>query len=349
MTNPYSGGSEVSFNFFKNIPSRNKILFQFSDNKKKHKNVKSIYIKNSKFSKIFSIKKIANEIKYFCKNKKKLIIIIEGASWAGYSFLLYFLLKKDLSKAKFIYHSQNIEYLLRKNKSNFLITQLTKYFEKYIANNFDIFTCTSERERKIVNKIYGIKSQILTNGLEIKNNIQNLVQIKKRFNYIFFGGNIDFIPNYNALEILVKKIMPEVNRSNPSIKLIVSGNKKLPFNEKFLINIGFVSKRLFLRYLKGASLFVNPISITFGVQTKTLHALAFGKTIISTKEGIAGIQIKHKFKNVFISNSNSDFIKKILSKSNSKKINTKASQYYLKKYNMRRIVKKFFIKNNLLH
>ena len=34
VTDPYSGGSEVSYNFFKNIPSKNKILFQYSDNKK---------------------------------------------------------------------------------------------------------------------------------------------------------------------------------------------------------------------------------------------------------------------------------------------------------------------------
>ena len=44
------------------------------------------------------------------------------------------------------------------------------------------------------------------------------------------------------------------------------------------VNVGFVSKNKFLQYLKGASLFVNPMQITFGVQTKTLHALALGKT-----------------------------------------------------------------------
>ena len=36
VTDPYSGGSEVSFNFFNEIPSNNKKLFQYSDNKKKY-------------------------------------------------------------------------------------------------------------------------------------------------------------------------------------------------------------------------------------------------------------------------------------------------------------------------
>ena len=34
VTDPYSGGSEVSFNFFKNIPSKKKRLFQLSNLKK---------------------------------------------------------------------------------------------------------------------------------------------------------------------------------------------------------------------------------------------------------------------------------------------------------------------------
>ena len=39
--------------------------------------------------------------------------------------------------------------------------------------------------------------------------------------------------------------MPEVIK-NDEIKLIVSGNKEIPFKEKFLINVGFLSKKIFL-------------------------------------------------------------------------------------------------------
>ena len=70
VTDPYSGASEVSFNFFKYINSKNKKLFQFSDKKKKHKKVKSIFIKNSKLHKILNLTKLANKIKKYCKNKK---------------------------------------------------------------------------------------------------------------------------------------------------------------------------------------------------------------------------------------------------------------------------------------
>ena len=80
--------------------------------------------------------------------------------------------------------------------------------------------------------------------------------------------------------------MPKLIKHKSNLKLIVTGNKLIPFKEKFLVNVGFVSKTFFFKYLKGASLFVNPIKINFGVQTKTLHALITGKSIISTNQGL---------------------------------------------------------------
>jgi hypothetical protein len=49
------------------------------------------------------------------------------------------------------------------------------------------------------------------------------------------------------------------------------------------------------------------MQITFGVQTKTLHALALGKTIVATNDGVAGIKINTNYKNVFICNNNKNF------------------------------------------
>ena len=75
---------------------------------------------------------------------------------------------------------------------------------------------------------------------------------------------------------------------------------------------------------------MNPIKINFGVQTKTLHALITGKTIISTNQGLAGIKVNSKIKNVYIANNNDNFSKQILKKINSKKININARIIILK-------------------
>ena len=342
VTDPYSGASEVSFNFFKNIPSEQKNLFQFSDNSKKYKKVHSIQIKNTRWQKILNLKKISDSVIKFATNKKNLIIIIEGASWVGYAFFVYKLLKRKLKNSKFIYHSHNIEYLLRKEKESYAIVALTKFFENYIAKKFNIFTCVSKIDKKKIKKIYNINATILSNGVEVSEDI-NKIKIKNfNFNYVFFCGSIKYFPNFDALKILVEKIMPLVISKDPAIKLVVSGNEDLPFKKNFLVNAGFLSKKNFYEHLRGASLFVNPMKIGFGSQLKTINALVFGKTVIASELAVGGININPNFKNLFITDDNKKIADLILKHINSRKINKLSSNYYLKKYSMKNITKSFF-------
>ena len=343
VTNPYSGASEISYNFFKSIPSKEKKLIQFSDIRQNIKDVKTIKI-NSKIDKIFKIKKLANLTFDYCKDKQNPIIIVEGASWAGYSFLFYHYIKKKLKHAKFIYHSHNIEYLLRKQKSNFFISLLTKYFENYICKKFDIFTCVSNFDKKKLKHIYDINAKVFSNGINIPN-VKNIKKKKFKFKYIFFCGSINYKPNKEALEILVNKIMPIVNKINPDIKLIVSGNKTINLNNKNLINVGFLSKNQFYKFLKGASIFVNPMKTAFGSQVKMISALAFGKTIIASKKAILGLDINIKHNNLYLANNNQNCANLILKKINSKKFDIKVSKFYQKKYSIKKITLNFFNKN----
>jgi len=343
VTNPYSGASEVSYNFFKNIPSKNKKLIQLSNIRQKEKQVETIIAK-SKIDKVLKIFKMVKITEQLCKNNNNSVIILEGASWVGYTFLFYLLLKKKLKNSKFIYHSHNIEFLLRKKKNGFLISILTKYFEKYISKKFDIFTAVSNFDKRKIKEIYGTKSLLLPNGINFPN-IKKIKKKKLKFEYIFFCGSIDYLPNKEALDILVNKIMPYVVKKNPKIKLIVSGNKIIPYKKKYLINIGFVSKKNFYSYLKGASLFVNPIKTAFGSQVKMINALVFGKTIISSKKAILGLDIKKKFNKIYIAENPKRFSELVLKYISSKKIDNSMSRFYQRKYSIKNITSNFI--NNI--
>ena len=311
VTNPYSGASEISYNFFKNIPSKNKKLIQLSNIKQKENKVETLIV-SSKFEKILRIFEMAKLTELYCKNKKYPVIIIEGASWVGYTFLFYIILKKKLKNAKFIYHSHNIEYLLRKQKNNYFISILTKYFENYIGKNL-IFLPVFLMLIKKIKEIYNIKSELLPNGINAPN-ISKIKKKKLKFNYIFFCGSIEYMPNKEALDILINKIMPLVSKKNPKIKLVVSGNKKIPYKQKNLINVGFVSKIKFYSYLKGASLFVNPMKTAFGSQVKMISALVFGKTIIASKKATLGLDTKNNFNKIFVANDHKEFARLIIKK-----------------------------------
>ena len=212
ITNPYSGASEVSSDFFKNIPNPKKLI-QFSNHFKIKKNIISIQATN-KFQKIFKLFQVANILINITNKKKKNFIIFEGASWVGYTFIVYQLIKKKLKNSVFIYHAHNVEYLLRKQKENFIISLLTKYFENYIANKFDIFTSVSDLDKKDTKKLYKIKSQIFTNGINLNYDIKKINPIKLKYQYVLFSGSIQYLPNFDALKILVEQIMPKVLKKN---------------------------------------------------------------------------------------------------------------------------------------
>ena len=150
------------------------------------------------------------------------------------------------------------------------------------------------------------------------------------------------MPNKEALDILINKIMPLVVKKT-KIKIVVSGNN-IPYKHNNLINIGFVSKIKFYSYLKGASLFVNPMNTAFGSQVKMISALVFGKTIIASKKATLGLDIKNKYNKIFVANDHKEFARLILKNIHSKKTNTINSNFYRNKYSFENITKNFIKK-----
>ena len=125
----------------------------------------------------------------FLKKDNKRIVIIEGCSWIGFSFLLIVLLKLFLIKVIIIYHAHNIEYEIRERKNNFLIKYLSKLFEKYVYNIADYATVVSKRDQIKIKKLYNLNSIILKNGVSRnRNKIKKLNNFKYK-DFIIFSGN----------------------------------------------------------------------------------------------------------------------------------------------------------------
>ena len=135
--------------------------------------------------------------------------------------------------------------------------------------------------------------------------------------------------------------MPKVNDIDPSIKLIVSGNKSIKFQNKNLINAGFVNKNEFYSFLKGASLFVNPMQTAFGSQVKMISALVFGKTIISSKKAALGLDIHKKKNKLFITDNDKKFADLILKNIDAEKFDNKLSKFYQNIYSLKKITMNF--------
>jgi hypothetical protein len=129
IKNSYSGASEVSNSIFESIKCKKKKIFEIKNSIIQFQNEKINYIFNSLILKPLKIIVIIFKIYNFLKNKKKKLLIIEGCSWIGYSYVLLKILKILFTDIRIIYHAHNIEYEIRQLKNNKIITLLSKFLK----------------------------------------------------------------------------------------------------------------------------------------------------------------------------------------------------------------------------
>ena len=197
----YHGASDISLNFFKLWPSKNKSLIQISKKKNDRNKIISIKKRNNLFGVFYNLllisfhsKKKLNNYKKSCNNRRCEL---------GWIFIYFMcILKLAVRDCKIIYHAHNLEYEVRKLKNSILIKFLTFYFEKYMYK-YSIGTTVSNKDQKFVKKSYGSKSILFENGVkeEVPKKLKiNLVKNK----YILFSGSYTYWPNKIAVENIFK-------------------------------------------------------------------------------------------------------------------------------------------------
>jgi hypothetical protein len=345
------GAAEVTMSLYDCLPNTNKKLFEIKKNKFFYflEKYKFNYFEN--LYKFFYIFYLIKKIIFFFKKYNKKIIIIEGASWIGYSYILIKVIRLFYPNFKLIYHAHNIEYFLRRKKNSLLISFLTKILEKKVYNLVDCGTSVSRQDQKDLKKLYKIRSVIFENGI----NRKRLLIEKPKYNFpskfIIYTGSYSFFPNKIAIDLLIYKILPKILKKNPDIKLVITG-RDMPRNKiqkykfiRFYPNI----KKQELNYLIIKSLFLlAPLTKGPGTKLKIIETLMLGANLITSKNGMKGIA-RYKNNNLFIFSNLKRMHKyinfiiknyKYIKKKNNNKI-------YLKKYLMENIVKSFFKKINL--
>ena len=215
------GSSEVVNSRFFHWP-HNKKLFQISHLKNiKNKNIETISIKKeTPIKKIFKLPNLISKISKYLYDAQNKTIIIEGASWIFYSFIIIISFKIIFSDCKIIYISHSIESEIRKKYSNKFIYYLTFLLEYLVFKISDLTTSVSLKEKKKL-KIYIMQIPLcslmeLTLILKRKKN-----SIKQ--NYIIFSGSYSYKPNKDAIDFLNEEIMPELTKFNPKFKLVLTG------------------------------------------------------------------------------------------------------------------------------
>lgn len=342
-----NGAAEVTLGIFNSIKEKKK-LFEINDKKIKNKI-------NNFFFKIFQIIKINYKLYKFFNKKEKNIVIIEGASWVGFSFFFYLIAKVFLPCTRFVYHSHNIEFDIRKsNENNFIIIFLTKYFEEFIFRNCDFSTVVSINDKKRIKQLYKIETYILENGINNERTKYKKPTFKLPKNYFMYIGSYWFKPNREAIEYILEVLLKEIRTFDKNITFIMTGEGFPSERLKNYKNIVYLKNlnKYYLNYLiLNADYLLFPMKKGTGTKLKIIESLMIGGNIVTSKEGIKGIDIK--FKNFPYVYKNKKHLLKILkkikkkNKSELKKRNLKFKNYYKYKYDISKLLYHFINKTFL--
>lgn len=245
-------------------------------------------------------------------------VILDGVFMASYISTI-----KKYSKAKIILRTHNVEHQIwdrhLENETNAikkfylkLQNKRLKQFELDAFNNADAIVTITDDDKRNISSLFPLKP-IYTCLTGINLNSYQQVTISKCQNTLFHFASMDWMPNIEAVEWLMKTVWPLVVEQLPEAKLVLAGRgmpekfKKIASKNITIIDNVQNSVDFYNTY----DVMLVPLWSGSGLRIKLVEGLAYGKAIVTTSIGAEGINyIKNK--DLLIADTSEDFAKSII-------------------------------------
>lgn len=240
--------------------------------------------------------RIENEVLDLINEGKYDYVVLDGLHLGAPVFRR---LKKIKSQTKVIYRAHNIEadlwkkaYLEKKNPFIKAIlyfqSLLVEKFEHRIITHSNGIAAISQEDMDELVKIKPSPVTLVPLGLNFQ---KTLAPCQDEVTKFLFIGRLDWPPNRDGLEWLLKEVWPTVVANRPSavIKIVGTGNREWLKNYEHLKGvqiIGFVDS--ILDAYRDCHFTVVPIFYGSGTRIKVIESFAIGRRLISTKMGVQG-------------------------------------------------------------
>ena len=153
-----------------------------------------------------------------------------------------------------------------------------------------VLVCTELDARVLQAMVPSIRMTIAPNVIDVNGYASS--QCAEGETILYFGA-MDYHANQDAVEFFVSRILPQVRRLVPDVKLVVAGrNPPHQFLRRFtgLASIEFTGTVPDMRVeIAKAAVCVVPLRIGSGTRLKILEAAAMAKPIVSTRVGAEGL------------------------------------------------------------
>lgn len=133
----------------------------------------------------------------------------------------------------------------------------------------------------------------LEQRLHARQQLLNTWRLPQQTRLFLFNGTLDYLPNTEALRVIVHELLPLLQQKDLLFRIIICGKgldarwQEVLQTQPEIIYAGFVPDiRL---YFMGADCLINPITLGGGIRTKMIEALAHQQTVVSVAGSAHGL------------------------------------------------------------
>lgn len=306
---PTDGGSQVTADICNRLAkyATVKLLTNTQLNHPQNNNLNIVNFFSATRSKYVNLNTIFCLYKLFKTFRPHCCILIQPF----YFFPAYVISK--LFRTKFVIYSLNLEFNRFSSLGRLWAGMLYPYeFLAYRSTQLTVFI--SEKEQLSAINLFRLpeeRTAYLPHGIVFPSGSHNSAWANNPHQYrIIFFGNLNYLPNRLAVELLVQEIAPRLGQyiSTPyRIDIAGSGFEVDKYQHQTLnkLNISFLGFVDDLReFIIGADLMLNPVQSGGGIQTKIIDTVACGVTVVASRTGSLGLPVSVFGKKLCIVNDN---------------------------------------------
>jgi len=270
------------------------------------------------------------------------------------SSALITLFVKGVFKKPIIVDCHDTFQALRIKYQNTLRKILEIFLEKITYKYAKLILTVSERDKEFLMK-YGVRQDrivVIPNGVDTKAFTPSLNTTKiearyklKDFYKVIFVGNMEYLPNQEAANLITTHIAPKVLSLIGNVKFLIVGRapSELRTNSSDVVFTGVVED--VAEFLAVSDVAIAPLFQGSGTRLKILEYFSCGLPVVSTSIGAEGLDVKNGV-NILIEDDMDKFATKIIDLLMNKELRIRlgkaAREFVTKKYDWRIIGKRLY-------
>jgi glycosyltransferase involved in cell wall biosynthesis len=233
------------------------------------------------------------------------------------SILLTAFIQRTLKKPVAI-DCHDVFQALRVKHTGLVRRVLETFLEKIAYKNANLLLTVSGKEKELLVSMGFSRSKIVVvpNGVNTENFKRSgySQEIRKKYRLdgsriVVFVGNLEYLPNREAIELISSMIAPKVREEVQDVKFLVVGKIRGEMQLPGITFTGFVDNVADL--LAVSDVGIAPLLQGSGTRLKILEYFSSGVPVVSTSVGAEGLRIENGH-NIFIHDNLENFAAQII-------------------------------------